>query len=97
MSAGSHTEPGGYTGAGKENLHRTDKGKIVPLRDGEREAAERSETFAATGQFDIADQRSPREMAEALKEFGYEPVWKDWDATYDGRPHFAASTEENVT
>ena len=24
MSAGSHTEPGGYTGAGREKLHQTD-------------------------------------------------------------------------
>src|SRR6185295_18645052 len=23
MSAGSHTEPGGYTGAGKDNVHQT--------------------------------------------------------------------------
>jgi 2-iminoacetate synthase len=29
MSAGSHTEPGGYTGAGKENTHLTVRGKIV--------------------------------------------------------------------
>src|SRR5256714_11650306 len=31
MSAGSHTEPGGYTGAGKEHLHRTERGRIVEL------------------------------------------------------------------
>ena len=24
ISAGSHTEPGGYTGAGKEKIHQTD-------------------------------------------------------------------------
>ena len=29
MSAGSHTEPGGYTGAGKEKLHQTVRGRIV--------------------------------------------------------------------
>ena len=29
MSAGSHTEPGGYTGAGKENIHQTVRGRIV--------------------------------------------------------------------
>src|SRR5260370_11113304 len=29
MSAGSHTEPGGYTGHGRENLHRTVRGLIV--------------------------------------------------------------------
>ena len=31
MSAGSHTEPGGYTGAGKEHLHQTVRGRIVEL------------------------------------------------------------------
>ncbi|MGH7951935.1 MAG: 2-iminoacetate synthase ThiH, partial [Limisphaerales bacterium] len=31
VSAGSHTEPGGYTGAGRENLHQTVRGKIVEL------------------------------------------------------------------
>lgn len=29
ISAGSHTEPGGYTGAGKEHLHQTVRGRIV--------------------------------------------------------------------
>ncbi len=31
MSAGSHTEPGGYTGAGREKLHVTERGRIVAL------------------------------------------------------------------
>jgi 2-iminoacetate synthase len=34
----------------------------------------------ATGQFDIADARSPGEVADLLKRLGYDPVWKDWDA-----------------
>ena len=29
MSAGSHTEPGGYTGQGKQNLHHTTRGRQV--------------------------------------------------------------------
>ena len=48
MSAGSHTEPGGY--------------------------AEPSE---AERQFEIADDRSPSEVATMLRAAGYEPVWKD--------------------
>ena len=32
ISAGSHTDPGGYTGAGGEKLHRTEKGKAVKVR-----------------------------------------------------------------
>lgn len=78
MSAGSHTEPGGYTGAGKENLHQTEKGRVVPISEGSSEWA--GGQAAATGQFDIADERSPQEMADQIRHLGYEPVWKDWDA-----------------
>jgi 2-iminoacetate synthase len=49
MSAGSHTEPGGY--------------------------AEASE---AEPQFEIADTRTPAEVAASLRAAGYDPVWKDW-------------------
>ena len=31
-------------------------------------------------QFEISDERSPREIAALLRHQGYEPVWKDWDA-----------------
>lgn len=81
ISAGSHTEPGGYTGAGKDNIHRTERGRIVELASGASEWAPASNRATnATGQFDIADGRSPREISELLKRLGYEPVWKDWDA-----------------
>lgn len=36
-------------------------------------------------QFSIDDDRTPAEVAAFLRSQGYEPVWKDWDATYDGR------------
>ncbi|HVE93357.1 MAG TPA: 2-iminoacetate synthase ThiH [Acidimicrobiales bacterium] len=49
MSAGSHTEPGGY-------------------------AVESD----AEPQFEISDERSPDEVATALRRAGYDPVWKDW-------------------
>lgn len=49
MSAGSHTEPGGYA-AGSD----------------------------AEPQFEIADNRSPAEIAGVLRAAGYDPVWKDW-------------------
>jgi len=78
MSAGSHTEPGGYTGAGRNNLHHTEGGRIVEL--GASEWANAGEQAVATGQFDIADERTPHEVAERLRRLGYEPVWKDWDA-----------------
>jgi 2-iminoacetate synthase len=55
MSAGSKTNPGGYSSA-PESLE----------------------------QFEIDDARSPAEVASFLRSQGYEPVWKDWDSTYDG-------------
>jgi len=81
MSAGSHTEPGGYTGAGKEKIHHTERGIIKELASGASEwAATNGNATNATGQFEIADDRSPGEVAELIRKLGYEPVWKDWDA-----------------
>ena len=78
MSAGSHTEPGGYTRAGRNNLHHTTRGRIVEV--GASEWAGTGEPPQATRQFDIADERSPQEVADRIRQLGYEPVWKDWDA-----------------
>ncbi len=80
VSAGSHTEPGGYTGAGKEKIHHTERGRIVELASGASEwAAVADQATNATGQFEIADDRSAREVATLIRQLGYEPVWKDWD------------------
>ena len=49
MSAGSHTEPGGY-----------------------------AEDSGAEPQFEISDERSPADVAAALRAAGFDPVWKDW-------------------
>jgi 2-iminoacetate synthase len=78
-SAGSHTEPGGYTGAGKEHIHQTVRGRIVESGASEWAPANGAAT-AATGQFNIADERSSHEVADVIRRLGYEPVWKDWDA-----------------
>ena len=75
ISAGSHTEPGGYTGAGREKLHYTKGGRILEGTAGSSEWA-----AGATGQFEIADDRSSEQVAALLQRMGYEPVWKDWDA-----------------
>ncbi len=53
ISAGSKTNPGGYTG--------------------HKETAE---------QFEVADTRSPQEMAQVIRSLGKEAVWKDWDAAF---------------
>jgi 2-iminoacetate synthase len=80
MSAGSHTEPGGYTGAGRPRVHRTERGRIRELTSGSSEWAPMDQPAAtATGQFDIADERSAQEVADLIRRLGYEPVWKDWD------------------
>ena len=78
MSAGSHTEPGGYTGAGEESIHQTQRGKAVAV------IASEGEHLSATEQFAIADERSPAEVSARLRELGLEPVWKDWDAALAG-------------
>lgn len=38
---------------------------------------------ASLEQFAIEDDRTPAEMAAMLRTQGYEPVWKDWDPSYD--------------
>ena len=81
MSAGARTEPGGYTGAGKEKIHHTERGIIKEIASGSSEwAPQANHPTNATGQFQIADERSPIEVAERIRKLGYEPVWKDWDA-----------------
>jgi 2-iminoacetate synthase len=73
MSAGSHTEPGGYTGEGRDDLHFTVRGKALAPADSAADAG-------ATGQFEISDERSAAEVAALLRSRGFEAVWKDWDA-----------------
>jgi 2-iminoacetate synthase len=80
ISAGSHTEPGGYTGAGRENVHVTRRGRIETLAGDASEWAAPGRATAATGQFEISDERSAAEVAAMLTRRGLEPVWKDWDA-----------------
>jgi len=81
MSAGARTEPGGYTGAGRGNIHHTERGVIKELASGASEwAPAENRATNATGQFNIADERPPFEVAERIRKLGYEPVWKDWDA-----------------
>ena len=72
MSAGAKTEPGGYTGAGGNDLHLTVKGRRVEL-------LEKSGCEKATEQFQIHDTRSPAEVAAMLRSQNLDPVWKDWD------------------
>ena len=73
MSAGSHTEPGGYTGQGNDDLHLTVKGRRVELDSKPEPCA------TAEGQFSIDDERTPAEVADLLRGQGFDPVWKDWD------------------
>jgi 2-iminoacetate synthase len=72
MSAGARTEPGGYTGAGHDDLHLTVKGRRVELE-------KKSGCEKATEQFQISDTRSPAQIAAMLRAQNMDPVWKDWD------------------
>ena len=51
MSAGSHTEPGGYTRQGGEHLHRTVRGRIIAPE------FQNGEDHLATGQFEVSDSK----------------------------------------
>jgi len=72
MSAGARTDPGGYTGAGADDLHLTVKGRRVEL-------AEKSGGQQATEQFTISDTRPAAAVAAMLRRQNLDPVWKDWD------------------
>ena len=72
MSAGARTEPGGYTGAGGDDLHLTINGRRVEL-------TQKSGCETATEQFKISDTRSAKEIAAMLRSKNLDPVWKDWD------------------
>jgi 2-iminoacetate synthase len=72
MSAGARTEPGGYTGAGSDDLHLTVKGRRVELEH-------KTGCETATEQFKINDTRSAVEVAAMLRSQNLDPVWKDWD------------------
>lgn len=76
-SAGSHTEPGGYTGAGRDKVRLAARGRDLAESG---HVSTPLDGTSATGQFEIADDRSPAEVAAAIRRLGYEPVWKDWDS-----------------
>ena len=79
MSAGAKTEPGGYTGAGHDDVHLTVRGRRVELET-------KSGCEKATEQFQIHDTRSPAEVAAMLRGQGIDPVWKDWDESILSAP-----------
>lgn len=72
MSAGARTEPGGYTGAGHDDVHLTVRGRRVEVEDS-------GGCGRATEQFKIDDDRRPDQVAAMLRARGLDPVWKDWD------------------
>ncbi len=50
-----------------------------------------AERSAATEQFVIDDDRTPGQVADMLRQRGYEPVWKDWDGAFLARENTARS------
>ena len=59
MSAGSHTEPGGYTGAGRENLHQTVRGRIVELGASEWAPVGRASSRAESTKWRLVSSLAP--------------------------------------
>ena len=88
MSAGSHTEPGGYTGQGNDRVRLTRNGRVL--------AEGCSSGDSATEQFSISDDRSPAEVAAMLRSLGLEPVWKDWDSAILGKDELGGMRDENL-
>ncbi len=86
ISAGSHTEPGGYTGAGDEKVHYTKGGRLTAPASGSAEAIPGlpGRATRAEGQFTVADDRPAAEVARVIAGMGFEAVWKDWDAALTG-------------
>jgi len=59
----------------------TERGRIKSLEESGNVLPQAAgQSSGATGQFDIADERDPAEVAALIRRLGYEPVWKDWDA-----------------
>ena len=58
---------------------------VTSMSAGSRTEPGGYETYAdrALEQFEVSDDRSPHEVADAIRRGGYEPVWKDWDAIFD--------------
>lgn len=58
---------------------------VTSMSAGSRTEPGGYETYAdrALEQFEVSDDRSPHEVADAIRCGGYEPVWKDWDAIFD--------------
>jgi 2-iminoacetate synthase len=70
ISAGSKTNPGGYSKYG-DAISPT-----VSFRETKQRGRHEGE------QFEVSDNRSPAEIAEMIKQNGLEPVWKDWDKAF---------------
>lgn len=37
----------------------------------------------ALEQFEVSDERSPKQVTESIAKAGFQPVWKDWDSIFD--------------
>ena len=46
----------------------------------------------ALEQFSVSDERSAQEVEQALRTLGREPVWKDWDTSFDQAPSALINT-----
>jgi 2-iminoacetate synthase len=47
-------------------------------------------------QFEISDERSSSEIAALISSRGYEPVWKDWDRTFNQKSKVESRKENSV-
>jgi 2-iminoacetate synthase len=68
--------------------HAPFRDRLIPLGVTAMSAGSRTEPGGyalksrALRQFDTSDERSPSEVAAKIRELGFDPVWKDWDAAF---------------
>ncbi len=76
----------GFVLSTRESSHLRDH--LIPLGITSMSAGARTnpggytQETEAEAQFQISDERSPEAVAELIRQKGYEPVWKDWDAAF---------------
>ena len=50
----------------------------------------------ALEQFSVSDERTAEEIGQRLKQLGRDPVWKDWDASFDFVPTASSSFSPSI-
>jgi 2-iminoacetate synthase len=75
--------------------------RLIPLGVTQMSAGSRTEPggylhpVEAGSQFSVEDQRTPQEVANVIRQSGYEPAWKDWDSQMHEGIQYANNRQRN--